>query len=87
VGYHNGAAIQLSDIADVEDFGANIRTSGYVNGKPCVNLIISRQPGANIIGTVEAIQQALPSLKGLHTCRIDLTTVIDRTTTIRAFGA
>jgi multidrug efflux pump len=84
VGYHNGAAIQLSDVADVEDSVQNIRTSGYVNGKPCVNLIISRQPGANIIGTVEAIKQALPSLKASIPAGIDLTTVIDRTTTIRA---
>ena len=84
VGYHNGAAIQLSDVADVEDSVQNIRNSGYVNGKPCVNLIISRQPGANIIGTVEAIQQALPSLKASIPAGIDLTTVIDRTTTIRA---
>jgi multidrug efflux pump len=84
VGYNNGAAIQLSDIADVEDSVQNIRTSGYVNGKPCVNLIISRQPGANIIGTVEAIKQALPSLKASIPAGIDLTTVIDRTTTIRA---
>jgi multidrug efflux pump len=84
VGYHNGAAIQLSDIADVEDSVQNVRTSGYVNGKPCVNLIISRQPGANIIGTVEAIKEALPSLKASIPAGIDLTTVIDRTTTIRA---
>jgi multidrug efflux pump len=84
VGYHNGAAIQLSDIADVEDSVQNIRNSGYVNGKPCVNLIISRQPGANIIGTVQAIQKALPSLKASIPAGIDVTTVIDRTTTIRA---
>ncbi|HEX4076157.1 MAG TPA: multidrug efflux RND transporter permease subunit [Candidatus Acidoferrales bacterium] len=84
VGYHNGAAVQLSDIADVEDSVQNIRTSGYVDGKPCVNLIIFRQPGANIIGTVEEIQKALPSLKASIPAGIDLTTVIDRTTTIRA---
>jgi multidrug efflux pump len=84
VGYHNGAAVRLSDIADVEDSVQNIRTSGYVNGKPCVNLIIFRQPGANIIGTVEQIRQALPSLKASIPAGIDLTTVIDRTTTIRA---
>jgi len=84
VGYHNGAAIRLSDIADVEDSVQNIRTSGYVNGKPCVNLIIFRQPGANIIGTVEQIQKALPSLKASIPSGIDLTIVIDRTTTIRA---
>jgi multidrug efflux pump len=84
VGYHNGAAIRLSDIADVEDSVQNIRTSGYVNGKPCVNLIINRQPGANIIETVEQIEKALPSLKASIPSGIDMTIVIDRTTTIRA---
>jgi multidrug efflux pump len=84
VGYHNGAAVRLSDVADVEDSVQNIRTSGYVDGKPCVNLIIFRQPGANIIGTVGQIQKALPSLKASIPAGIDLTTVIDRTTTIRA---
>jgi multidrug efflux pump len=84
VGYHNGAAIRLSDIADVEDSVQNIRTSGYVNGKPCVNLIINRQPGANIIETVEQIEKALPSLKASIPAGIDMTVVIDRTTTIRA---
>ena len=84
VGYHNGAAVRLSDVADVEDSVQNIRTSGYVDGKPCVNLIIFRQPGANIIGTVNEVQKALPSLKASIPAGIDLTTVIDRTTTIRA---
>ena len=84
VGYHNGATVRLSDVADVENSVQNIRTSGYVDGKPCVNLIIFRQPGANIIGTVEQIQKALPSLKASIPAGIDLTTVIDRTTTIRA---
>jgi multidrug efflux pump len=84
VGYHNGAAVKLSDVADIEDSVQNIRTSGYVNGKPCVNLIISRQPGANIIGTVEEIKKALPALKASIPAGIDLTTVIDRTTVIRA---
>ncbi len=84
VGYHNGAAVKLSDVADVEDGTQNIRNSGYVNGKPCVNLIIFRQPGANIIGTVDRIHQAMPSLKASIPAGIDLTTVVDRTTTIRA---
>ncbi|HXW60995.1 MAG TPA: multidrug efflux RND transporter permease subunit [Candidatus Acidoferrales bacterium] len=84
VGYHNGAAIKLSDVADVRDSTQNIRNSGYVNGKPCVNLIISRQPGANIIDTVRRIQQAMPSLKASIPAGIDMTTVVDRTTTIRA---
>jgi multidrug efflux pump len=84
VGYHNGAAVKLSDVADVEDGTQNIRNSGYVNGKPCVNMIIFRQPGANIIGTVDRIRQAMPSLKASIPAGIDLTTVVDRTTTIRA---
>jgi multidrug efflux pump len=84
VGYHNGAAIKLSDVADVEDSTQNIRNSGYVNGKPCVNLIIFRQPGANIIDTVDRIQEAMPSLKASIPAGIDMTTVVDRTTTIRA---
>jgi multidrug efflux pump len=84
VGYHNGAAIKLSDIADVRDSVENIRAAGFVNGKPAVLVIISRQPGANIIDTVDQIRAALPSLKASIPAGIDLTVVLDRTTTIRA---
>ena len=63
VGYHNGAAIKLSDIADVQDSVENIRNAGFVNGKPCVMMRIFRQPNANIIDTNYRIRQALPSLK------------------------
>jgi multidrug efflux pump len=84
VGYRNGAAIQLSDVADVEDSVENVRSAAYINGKPGVLLIITRQPGANIIDTVDAIRAALPSLKASIPSGITLTTVIDRTTTIRA---
>ena len=84
IGYHNGAAVKLSDVADVQDANQNIRNSGYVNGKPCVNLIVFRQPGANIIGTVDRIYDAMPSLKASIPAGIDMTIVIDRTTTIRA---
>jgi multidrug efflux pump len=86
VGYNrsNGAAVKLSDVADVEDSNQNIRNSGYVNGKPCVNLIVFRQPGANIIDTVDRIYAAMPSLKASIPAGIDMTIVIDRTTTIRA---
>ncbi|HEV7966678.1 MAG TPA: multidrug efflux RND transporter permease subunit [Candidatus Acidoferrales bacterium] len=84
VGYHNGAAVKLSDIADVEDSVQNIRAAGFVNGKKSVSVIISRQPGANIIDTVDRIRQALPSLKSSLPSAIDYTIVVDRTTTIRA---
>src|SRR5262249_43937921 len=63
VGYHSGAAIQLSDSANVQDSVENIRAAGFVNGKPSVLVIIFRQPGANIIETVDRVRQALPSLK------------------------
>ncbi len=84
VGYHSGAAIKLSDIADVQDSVENIRASGFVNGKPSILLIIFRQPGANIIDTVDRIYEAIPSLKASIASAIDLTIVLDRTTTIRA---
>jgi multidrug efflux pump len=84
VGFHNGAAIKLSDIADVQDSVENIRAAGFVNGKPSVLVIIFRQPGANIIETVDRVRQALPSLKASIPAAIDLTVVLDRTTTIRA---
>jgi multidrug efflux pump len=57
VGYHNGAAVKLSDFADVQDSVENIRAAGYVNGKPGILLIIFRQPGANIIDTVDRIRE------------------------------
>jgi len=84
VGYNNGAAIKLSDIANVRDSVENIRAAGFVNGQPSILLIISRQPGANIIETVDRVRQALPSLKASIPSAIDLTVVMDRTTTIRA---
>ncbi len=84
VGYHNGAAIKLSDVADVQDSVENVRAAGYVNGKPSVLVIIFRQPGANIIDTVDRIYAELPSLKASIPAAIDLTVVLDRTTTIRA---
>nr|HEV7952581.1 efflux RND transporter permease subunit [Candidatus Acidoferrales bacterium] len=84
IGFHNGAAITLSDVANVTDSTENLRAAGYVNGQPSVSCIIFRQPGANIIDTVDHIRDALPSLKASIPAAIDLTIVIDRTTTIRA---
>ena len=84
VGYHNGAAVKLSDIADVQDSVQNIRAAGFVNGKRSVSVIVFRQPGANIIDTVDRIRQALPSLKSSLPSAIDYTIVVDRTVTIRA---
>ncbi len=84
IGYHNGAAVRLSDVANVFDAVQNIRSGGFLNGIPAVMLIIFRQPGANIIQTVENIRSELPSLKASIPQGINTTIVLDRTTTIRA---
>ncbi len=84
VGYSNGAAIRLSDIADVQDSVENVRSAGLANGKPCALVIVFRQPGANIIDTVDGVRAALPQLKASIPAAIDLTVVMDQTTTIRA---
>src|SRR5438874_3096550 len=84
VGFNNGSAIRLSDVADVVDSVQNIRAAGYLNGKRAVLLIIFRQPGANIIETVDRIRAETPSIKASIPQGIDTTVVLDRTTTIRA---
>ena len=84
VGYHNGSAVHLSDVADVVDGAQDLRTAGYTNGVKSVSLIIFRQPGANIIDTVERIRGQMPFLKAVLPQGIQLHFVLDRTTTIRA---
>jgi len=84
IGYKNGAAIRLSDVAQVTDSVANVRAAGYLNGKRSVTIIIFRQPGANIIDTVDRIIAQLPSIKASIPFGIETTIVLDRTTTIRA---
>src|ERR1700688_1090590 len=63
IGYNNGAAVRLSDIAEVTDSVQNIRAGGYLNGKRAVTLIIFRQPGANIIDTVDRLKAEMPSIR------------------------
>ncbi len=84
VGYNHGAAVRLSDVAQVTDSVQNVRAAGYLNGKRAVTVIIFRQPGANIIATVDRIRAQLPFIKASIPLGIDTTIVLDRTTTIRA---
>jgi len=84
VGYHNDAAVHLSDVADVTDSVANIRAGGYLNNKRAVTVIIFRQPGANIINTVDRIRAQLPYIEASIPLGMNVTIVLDRTTTIRA---
>jgi multidrug efflux pump len=84
IGYNKGAAVRLADVADVSNSAQNIRTAGYLNGIPSITVIIFRQPGANIIETVDRIQSELPGIEASIPQGIKTTIVLDRTTTIRA---
>jgi multidrug efflux pump len=84
IGTNNGAAVRLSDVADVSNGAQNIRTSGYLNGTPSITVMIFRQPGANIIDTVDRVRAELPSIEASIPQGIKTTIVLDRTTTIRA---
>jgi multidrug efflux pump subunit AcrB len=84
VAYRNGAAVRLSDLADVLDSVEDVRTGGVANGKPAVLIIISRQPGANIIDTADRVIATIPQLAAEIPAGMKLAVVMDRTTTIRA---
>jgi multidrug efflux pump len=84
LGYHNGAAVQLSDVADVIDGAQDLRVAGYTNGAKSATIVIFRQPGANIIDTVDRIRGQIPFLKAVLPQGIQFNVVLDRTTTIRA---
>jgi multidrug efflux pump len=84
IGYNNGAAVRLSDVAQVIDSTSNVRNAGYLNGKASIVLIVFRQPGANIIQTVDRIRSQIGFLKAAIPQGMDMTVVMDRTTTIRA---
>ena len=84
VAYRNGAAVRLSDVAEVLDSVENVRNLGLANGQPAVLVILYRQPGANIIQTVDRVVALIPTLKASIPTDIDVKVAIDRTTTIRA---
>jgi multidrug efflux pump len=84
VTYRNGAPVRLSDVASVNDSVQTVRSLGLANGKPAALLIIFRQPGANIISTVDGIKAALPQLHAAINPGIELTIALDQTATIRA---
>ena len=84
VAYRKGAPIRLSDIAAVIDGAENVKQAAWVNTTPAVILNIQRQPGTNIINVVDRIQRLLPQLSATLPPAVRITTVADRTTTIRA---
>ena len=84
VAYNRGAPVRLSDIAEVNDAPEDLRNMGLANGQPSVNVSINRQPGANIIDTVDRIRDALPQLRAAIPHSIKLNVTQDQTVTIRA---
>ena len=84
IAYRNGAAVRLSDVATVVDSVEDLRNAGFADGVPSVLAILTAEPGANIIETVDAVKAELPYLQAALQGDITLRTVIDRSTTIRA---
>ncbi|HEU4670697.1 MAG TPA: efflux RND transporter permease subunit, partial [Dyella sp.] len=84
ISYKNGAPVRLADVASVVDGVENDQLAAWANGKPAVLLDIRRQPGANIVKTVEQIRATLPSLKAVLPADVHLDVFADRTITIRA---
>ncbi|MDO4249617.1 MAG: multidrug efflux RND transporter permease subunit [Neisseria sp.] len=84
VNYQNGAAIRLADVAKVEDSVSNVLNMGMLNNEPAIMLVVFRQPGANIIDTVDRIREAVPRLQQEIPAAINMKVVMDRSPTIRA---
>src|ERR1700722_5698887 len=84
VAYNNGGGVRLGEVAEVEDALADVRNLGLVNGKPGIIMPVFRQPGANIIETVDRVRALLPYLQSSISPAIKLSIVMDRTTTVRA---
>ena len=84
VAYRNGAPVRLGDVATVTDSVEDIRATGIADGKPSITVIIFRQPGANIIDTVDRVRALLPQLQAQIPADMKLSVAMDRTTTIRA---
>jgi len=84
VAWRNGAPIRLSDVAQVTDSVADTRTLGLFNGKPSIIVLITAQPGANIIQTVDSVRATLPELRAQLPADITVDVASDRTNSIRA---
>ena len=84
VSYKDGAPVQLRDVARVINGSENDYVQAWSGHRPGVNLVISRQPGANIVDTVDRIQAALPGLQAMLPASVEVTVLSDRTQTIRA---
>ncbi len=84
IAYRNGHAVHLTDVASVDDSVQDLRNLGLANSKPAVLVIVFKQPGANVIQTVDAIKAAVPKLRAALPSDVDLAFPIDATISIRS---
>jgi len=84
IAWHNGSPVRLSDVADVTDSVEDIRNLGLVNGNPAVLIQVMKQPNANILDTIERVLALLPQLGASIPADMQITVVMERTSTIRA---
>ncbi|MBZ5877181.1 MULTISPECIES: efflux RND transporter permease subunit [Chromohalobacter] len=82
--YENGAPLRLSDVASIDDGAENAQLGAWANGKGAILIDVLRQPGANVVGVVDDIERALPTLSASLPGSVDVEILSDRTTTIRA---
>ena len=83
IAYRNGAAVRLADVGDVLDSVQDLRNAGIANGKPAVVILVTTQPNANIIETVDRVLALVPELQASIPATVNLNVVMERTTTIR----
>jgi multidrug efflux pump len=84
IAYRNGAPVRLSEVARVVNSAENVKLGAWANMKPAIILNVQRQPGANVIATVDAIKQRLPELQASLPQGLQMTVLSDRTAGIRA---
>jgi multidrug efflux pump len=84
IAYRDNAPVRLSDVAEVTDSVEDLRNQGLFNGQPSVVLILTKQPGANVIETIDSIKAMIPELEASIPSAIKMTVAMDRSTTIRA---
>jgi multidrug efflux pump len=84
IAYRNGAPVRLSEVARVVDSAENVKLAAWANMKPAIILNVQRQPGANVIATVDAIKARLPELQAGLPASLRVDVLSDRTTGIRA---
>jgi multidrug efflux pump len=84
VAYRNGSAVRLADVAEIDDSVENLRNAGMFNGQPAILVILTQQPGANIIETVDRVKAELPQLEAAMPADVNVAVTADRSVTIRA---